>query len=519
MTTTVALITPHTLSHRTAEETLALGYLASVLRENGYLVTIIDGWLRGIGSSEIISIIGQNIPDFVCMSCYRSNLDQAEELLKAIIERFGDIPTICGGYGPTFHDTDFLKAGFSVVIRGEAEHVIVPLIDAIASGRSLSTIPGVTFKDRDAIVRTDRIEPIQDIDSISFPARDEIGFAIQRRNPVHVCTSRGCEAHCSFCSIFAFALGASKEHRWRHRSIQNIVDELRYLYEKFGITHIKFVDDSFLEPPRDERWVAEFAEALLKRNLPLRFRTQVRADRLSEDIVTGLKQAGWFATSIGIENASPSALKRMGKVASSEDNWRALELLHRHGIYVQMGMILFDDATTIDELEANYRFLVHHDWVVTKGIFTEMFAAEGTPYTNRLSRKGLLQISKEQQNHRYDVQDIRAKRVYQMLKAWHKSHSNLYDWVIDPITAPKVLSDEGYERVHELCQKMTACDTKMFRRVLDHVTSRSPEKDSEVVTCAIVDHAHLYADVWSQIEEIYDYYGLVYDGVPNPFLN
>jgi len=518
MSSSIALITPHTISHRTAEETLALGYLASVLREKNHLVTIIDGRLPSIGPSEIVDIINQNIPDIICMSCYRSNLDQAKEILAIITKRFGNIPTICGGFGPTFHDVDFLDAGFSIVVRGEAEHTIVQIVNAITSGSNLSGIPGITFKDDSGIVRTDRSKPIQNLDSIPFPARDEIKFAILRNNPIHVCTSRGCEAHCSFCSIFTFTLGGSKEHRWRSRSIQNIVDELRYLYEQFGITHIKFVDDSFLEPPRDEQWVTEFAETVSRYNLPLRFRTQIRADRLSEGIVSGLKKAGWFSTSIGIENAAQSVLRRMRKSASIEDNWRALEMLRRHNIYVQMGMILFDDATTIDELETNYRFLAHHDWVITKGIFTEMFAAEGTPYTKTLSKKGLLKIG-GQQNLRYDVQGTQAKRVYQMLKVWHKSHSSLYDWVIDSIVAPKVLPEEGYICIHRLCQKITACDIAMFRRTLDHVAFHPAKNDINVITCAIAEHSCFYASIWSQIQKIYDHYGLIYDGVPNPFLD
>jgi anaerobic magnesium-protoporphyrin IX monomethyl ester cyclase len=520
MPSMIALVTPHTLSHRTAEETLALGYLASILRENGHKVTVIDGWLRGVNPSEIADSISQiGVPDIICMSCYRSNLNQSKELLDTITERFGSIPAVCGGYGPTFHDTDFLEAGFSVTVRGEAEHVIIPLIEAFTSKGNLSNIPGITFKKDGAIVRTDRVEPIQKLDSIPFPARDEVRYSIQRKNPTHVCTSRGCEAHCLFCSIFAFASGVSKKNRWRHRSIQNIVDELRYLYESFGITHIKFVDDSFLEFPRDEYWAAEFSEAVLKYNLPLRFRTQVRADRLNENIIMSLKQAGWFATSIGIENAAPSALKRMGKAASSEDNWQALKLLRHHGIYVQMGMILFDDSTTMDELEENYRFLASHNWVVTKGIFTEMFAAEGTPYAKKLSRKGLLQTNQARQNHRYKVQDIQARRVYRMLKTWHTSHSSLYDWVIDSITAPKVLPDEGYTSIHRLCRQVTACDTTVLRLTLDHVKSKSSEKDDEAITCAIAEHSHFYASIWSQIQEIYNQYELVYDGVPNPFLN
>lgn len=521
MLATVALVTPHTLSHRTAEETLALGYLASVLRNNGYSVVIVDGWLRGIGPAEITDIVSQTgKPDVICMSCYRSNLEQSQELLRALTEQFGMIPSICGGYGPTFHDIDFLAAGFSVAVRGEAEHIIVPLVETLMSGQSAIRLPGVTFRDeRGSLIRTQQSAPVNDLDELAFPARDEISSVSKRKNPVHVCTSRGCEAHCAFCSVFAFAHDGSKDHRWRYRSVQNIVDELRFLYEQHGVTHIKFVDDSFLEPPRDEKWVADFGDAIARYSLPLRFRTQIRADRLSEEIVSGLKQAGWFATSIGIENAAPSALRRMGKTASAEDNWRSLELLNRHRIYAQVGMILFDDATTIEELEMNCHFLTRHDWIVTKGIFTEMFAAKGTPYTRKLSRQGRIRSDHIQQNHRYEVQNASARRVYRMLKTWHKSHSSLYDWVIDSITAPKVLPDEGYISVHAVCKLVTRCDTKIFRRILDHVSASSSNEDERFVTEVIAEHAPFYADVWSRIQAIYNHYGLAYDGVPNPFLD
>lgn len=518
MPTKVALIAPNTASHRTAEETLALGYLASVLRCSGYVVTVIDGWLRNSTSSQIVNMMRDNVPDVVGISCYRSNLDPAKELLAAITTQFGHIPTICGGYGPTFHDTDFLEAGFSVAVRGEGEHVIVPLITAIINQRPLDTIPGISFLRDGACVRTVQTSAIQDLDLISLPARDETPLTMKRKNPVHVCTSRGCEAHCSFCSIYAFARETSKANRWRHRSIQNICDELLMLQELYGVTHVKFVDDSFLEPPREEQWAAEFAESVLRNKISLRFRTQVRADRLTEDIVASLRQAGWFATSVGIENAAPSALKRMRKSATVQDNWRALELLHRHGIYVQMGMILFDEATTMEELELNYLFLAQHDWVVTKGIFTEMFASAGTPYTRRLSKAGLLQTGRGIQNYHYEVQQRQVSRVYHIMKEWHKSHAEVYDWVIDSISAPKVLPDEGYALVHRLCRQLTLCDLEFFRYTLDHVKSTVSATDDLFVAEAIAMHVGFYNDLQQRVQNIYHRFDLVYDGILNPFL-
>jgi len=516
----IALVTPTTDSNRTAEETLALEYLASVLREKGHGVVVIDGWLRGIDSETIVEqIFKENVPDVICMSCYRSNLQRAMELLCKIKQRYKDIPVICGGYGPTFHDQDFIDAGFDLAVRGEAEHIICQLIDRILSKNSLSTIHGITYKQNGIVVRTPVSKPITDLDLIPFPDRDEIRTTIKLKNPVHVCTSRGCRAHCSFCSIAAFNQFLPIKDRWRYRSIENIVDELQWLHSKFGVTHIKFVDDSFIEPPRDEFWAIRFADAIINKGIHIRFRTQVRADRLTIETVANLKRAGWFSTSVGIENAAASALRRMGKVADQNDNIRSLKWLQQAGIYVQMGMILFDYATTIEELRENYMFLKSQEWIVTKGIFTEMFAAEGTDITTKLRQKGVAGNKKRQQNYRYKILDPNARRAYQIIKLWHRSHAEIYDLAIDPITAPKVLPEEGYMRLHTVCRRLIVKDVEFLDSVLNHIETEDVIEDKEFVVWSIKEHVGFYGQMKTKAQDIYNDYGLMYNGILNPFVN
>lgn len=517
----IALITPPTKSHRTAEETLALGYLSTVLRKARYEVSIVDGWLEQLTAQEIVEklSIGRH-PAIVGISCYRSNLEQAVEVLGVIRNHFGNIPIICGGYGPTFHDEDFLKQGFSVVVTGEAEHTIVPLVESLLNDRvKLKDVPGIVFWKNDSIVRTSRVESIVDLDQIAFPARDTVQEAIKRNDFVHMCTSRGCGASCIFCSIFAFALGGSRKLRWRFRTVANIVDEIEYLYQQYSVRHFKFVDDSFIEAPRDERWAYAFRDELLKRRLSIRFRTQVRADRLTPELVLALKGAGWFSTSIGIENASASALKRMLKSASQAHNIVALKMLEQNGIYVQMGMILFDPYTTVSELWENFVFLKTHTWPVNKGIFTEMYAAEGTLFTKKLKQRSLISDVAEAQNYNYLVQDLQARRVHAMLKQWHLSHSPIYDWVIDSITAPKILPDEGYKNVHALCQELQSLDLWFFESALRHISSIKDMRTDTVHTAeAIHNLSNRYSLIRDQIGHLYVQYGLHYNGVPNPFL-
>lgn len=515
----IALITPPTHSHRTAEETLALGYLGTQLREVSYDVVIVDAWLAGLTKEELVErVIQGGSPTLVGMSCYRSNLKEAAEVLRMIRDRVGPVPAICGGYGPTFHHELFVQSGFDVVVLGEAEHVVVPLIQTLLAKKDLRGIPGIAFVENGAIVCTRRSEPVMDLDTIQFPARDSVPCAIRQGNFVHVCTSRGCEATCHFCSVFAFATQGSPRRRWRARSVSNIVDELESLHQRFGVQHFKFVDDSFLEPPRGEAWAWLLCETLAKRGLSVKFRTQVRADRLTHGIVEALKHAGWFATSVGIENASETALTRMGKAATLADNMKSLELLEQHGVYVQMGLILFDPETTVTELQENLAFLNRFRWPTNKGIFTEMYAAEGTPFTNLMMRRGRLSESSSQ-NYRYLVSDPTTRRVYTMLKTWHASHARVYDWVIDSLTAPKVLPEYGYRLVYTLYQRLQELDLRFFDACLQRVVSGENScSDAEFTLRYIETSAETHRLTEGEIGALYKRFGLRYDAVPNPFL-
>lgn len=516
----ITLISPNTTSHRTTEETLALGYIASILRKSGYVVTIIDGWLQKLDSVQIVNrIIENGIPSIIGISCYYSNLKQAKIILDEVRRRIKNIYSICGGYGPTFHDEAFLNAGFTVAIRGEAEHMITSLVDALIHGNDLSNVSGISFINNKTIIRTENFNFTDNLDTLPLPARDEIHHSLQQSNPVHVCTSRGCFGHCTFCSIFAFSkFGKGKQ--WRGRSVKNIIDELCYLHDTFGVTNIKFVDDSFLEPPRDEKWIQDFAYQIKKNKLPLRFRTQVRADRLTLPIVQNLKKVGWFATSIGVENGSQTSLDRMNKTATVVDNLRALKLLNDNDIYVQLGMILFDEDTTVNELEENYNFLIDHDWVVTKGIFTEMFAAKGTIFAEKISRNGLLKTETKYQNFCYFIKDSLTRRAYRMLKQWHSSHSYLYGWVIDSISAPKVLDDNGYRSVHILCRELLNYDLVFFKKVIKRVRKDKNEHEDEYfVNNFITQTIRKYEEISTKIEKLYIRYGLIYDSNLNPFLH
>lgn len=516
----VVLATPPPISHRTAEENLGLGYIASALRNDGKVVEIVDGWLKGLDSQQLASEIFKLSPKtFIGFSCYRSNMERTMEVAN-LLRRFGlVIPLVVGGYGPTFEPEEFLNAGFNIVVTGEAEKTILDLYSYFSTGLpDLEIISGISYV-KDGIIKHNPSRPLElDIDRISFPSRDTMHLAIERRSAVHIVSARGCQAHCVFCSIVAFQK-LSVGPQWRQRSIPNFVDELEILNEQ-GATYFKVIDDSFVEPPRDESWCKALADEIQLRGLNIRLRSSIRADRVTDEIVKQLKRAGFFAFSCGIENASDSALKRMGKAATKEQNIGALEIFKKYGIYVQAGHILFDHGTTISELKENYEFMRKYIWTISKGIFTEMYAADGTPFTKSLSNKRLLKLDeKGLGNNTYDVQDPDARKAYRALKLWHKSHIKVYDMAIDPISAPKALEFEELELFHALYISLREKDLGFMRRVLDWIEDGISEQ--KLLEC-VSDYVEYSRDWYQSFEvKVLDAYGktrLIYDADENPFI-
>ena len=515
----IILTTLSPKTHRTSEENLGIEYLKSSLVKNGYEVEIIDAWLNELEVEEVYKrIISQkdNLL-FVGISSYMSNTAPTVKLISMLKEYDENIKIVCGGFGPTFYPEEYLKSGSDYIIRGEGENAICKLANFIESSEPECNIRNVGFLKDNNLILNDMEYLNDDLDNLPFPSRDNMNIVLEKKSSVNMVTARGCSGNCEFCSVISF-FRLSNGKVWRTRSIENIVDEIEKL-SKAGVKYIKMVDDSFIDGNRDEKWCENFANEIEKRNIKVKLRGQIRADKVTDSILYNLKRAGFFSFSCGIENGSQSALSRMNKKATIEDNKRTLELFKKHGYIVQMGYILFDKETTYQELVENYQFMLDYDFAITKGIFSEMFSAEGTSLNTRLRNENNLQESDFiNNNNKYILDSDIVKKIYFGLKKWHKSHSEIYDMTIDPLTAPKAISENSRDVFYKYVMKLKKLDLMLFKNVLLVVKKNLTIDIEKYIDEIICETKSDYSEIEEAVKKLYKKNKLSYKAEKNPFI-
>ena len=169
-------------------------------------------------------------------------------------------------------------------------------------------IPGLVFKDRNGKIVFNPRPPIQNMDQLPYPDRQDIDLYKKKGIVTYVQGSRGCYGHCTFCYLNPFY---KQENQWRGRSAKNIFDEILKLYTERSIEDFYFSDANFFGPgkPGKERAVT-LAELILAHDLNIRFGFECRANDIEEYSLSRLVMAGLTNVFLGLESGDTASLKR-----------------------------------------------------------------------------------------------------------------------------------------------------------------------------------------------------------------
>lgn len=318
---------------------LGIGYLASYAR--GFYpsieFTVLD--TRVAKPGEVKTFFETKF-DLVGITASSQVFLEAVEIAQQYKEQFPQTPICLGGSHISTVKQEAIEGfPFDFGAYGEGELTFVEIIEYLNGEKALEEIKGLVYRKANGEIAINPPQPlISDIDSLPFPAYDL--FRMSRYPQHRLTTSRGCPFNCVFCNSKSIWT-----NRWRKRSAQNILDEIKLQLGSFGNKTIAFNDDSF---NIDAKRVVEFCDLIVDEKLDFLWSTSIRVDLITPEIARKMRQAGCYNVSIGIESANNEVLKRMNKHNTIEKIDNGIQILRKEGIDVMGQFMIGNPGDTLE---------------------------------------------------------------------------------------------------------------------------------------------------------------------------
>lgn len=268
---------------------------------------------------------------------------------------------IAGGPHPTVMPETVI-GNVDAVCIGEGEETIVEVVKRLQQNKSLRGVKGIWFNKNSHVVKESKRSPIENLDSLEFPARDLLDMKRYIKNwhsldslstnlrGTSLITSRGCPFNCSFCQPTLKEIFGKKV---RLISPENVVNEIKKLKEDYGIDGFFLHDDSFTA---FKSYVQKFCELLKKEDLDLIWGCNSRVDTISRDLMKIMKSAGLRIIHVGVESGSQRILDLYNKGTKARDISKALKITKEAGINVQSFFMLGAPTETKEEIKQTIKF-------------------------------------------------------------------------------------------------------------------------------------------------------------------
>ncbi|MDK2126903.1 B12-binding domain-containing radical SAM protein [Parachitinimonas caeni] len=253
---------------------------------------------------------------------------------------------LLGSLHPDWQDLD----GVDTLAIGYGEYLIPALADYIRSGFTQLVPPlGGRLQQRGRTKLLFSGLPA----GRSLDALPEADWRLAGRplRMVYYESVRGCPYRCSFCNYpYLF-----EDERFRYKSAERMADDWQRLREQLGVEFVTCLDSLFTLP---RRRLTAFCEALIRRNVGMRWICYARADDLADRHIVQLMQAaGAHQVQIGIESGVQSQLDNMNKRCTVAANRQALDNCRELGLTSVVSLIVGYPGETADTLQQTYALL------------------------------------------------------------------------------------------------------------------------------------------------------------------
>lgn len=358
--------------------------------------------------------------DLVGLTAMTVEYESAARVARLVKEFDIKTPIVFGGQHATVKTEDVVSQDFcDMVVKGEGERVFSNLVNALSSGSPLDGVKGLAFKRDGKIIQTGDEEPIQDLDALPWPSyhllkveqyfsANSARAATKHKRCMQVFTSRGCPWRCTYCHDL---FGKS----FRARSPENVLGELKRLYDRWGIREFMVEDDIFnLDMDR-----AKEIFDLVKERMPdvyFQFGNGLRLERFDEELVKKMAEGGTHYICIAIESASPRIQKMIKKNLKLDKSAQALTWMRKYKIRTLGFFMIGFPTETLEEIQQTIDYASRLD-------LDEALFSIATPYPGTELNKQVMEMNL------YDPDLVsRGGEEFQLIKTEEFDYPTLRRW-------------------------------------------------------------------------------------------
>lgn len=365
---------------------LGLHFIAASLASAGLKSFVFDCVLSGVHDERALNngliavglrargaaaeILSRN-PCAVCVSIlYSSDLEAALELLREIRLAGFSGPTIIGGLHPSIYPQEALMPAapgsplpdVDFVVRGEGEIRLLKLLTALAQGHFDRNQDGLCGFIGGAPFVNDQIAMIEDLDAIAFPLYEaadlERYFAInlpfspfpKGKRVAQILTSRGCPVGCTFCA------STNYNRRYRARSVENVIAEIKGLQARHGVDEIQFADDNLTF---DRARARKLFEALQPLATHWCTPNGIMINTLDEALAESMAASGMYQITLSFDAGTESSLRqRHRKPVNLEHGLRLAQMLNAMGVLIHTTLVIGMPGETEEEIKRAFDFFL-----------------------------------------------------------------------------------------------------------------------------------------------------------------
>ena len=329
--------------------------IATIVRNAGYDVKAYVEHIGPIKWDEVMK------SDVVCFHTFSATMPKTIEYIEKIKAVRPDMPIIIGGTHASVMAEDTLQYA-DVVVRKEGDETLPEVLATWNNGGDLSHVLGISYWDHGQLKNNpDRpfvqeFETIPDLELIegymNWPRWKLLKNLKMRWQLLQ--TSRGCPYDCSFC-IAPRELGRG----YRLRSIDSIIEDIRYQQKLTGTKYFFLVDNHFtVNRQRTKDLLNRIIEEGIEWYGICFTRMEVARD---EELLALLKKAQINTLYMGLESFDNNVLKLLDKAQTQEGLRKSLAAIKAHGLRVLGSFVMGSDEDTVESIRSTIQSAIEVD--------------------------------------------------------------------------------------------------------------------------------------------------------------